>query len=692
MKKEYFGILVASLLVMSIINPVLAENGDPSEGENDLFQENDFNDSLKRYFHEFVKAFIEMIKESGLNPNYEQIMGVGDWPPFDTSDDEYNVGIGDSDAEYIFRPDQCPSWKYYFHKGNFANRTNPRGKGKEVVMELEQPAKIYNIFDFYTNPFNTLIETSGKINFHLWINISHLWAMITVKIYDYDPENNEFRLLGYKSGIIGGEDIEKYNISLSIGRSTIEKGHQLYGKIQAKYYIGPSRKIYFNYDSAKFSSGFEINAYPMIRVLLARGEDCSVIGSLSNFDYSNKNLSILKMLSYTGDIATIYALKCASKKYDIGFDIDYRYKGLFAGNFSSIDRDELPELYDVWVGLGLIHGLFSSTKYKEDMRYFVEHGGGYVGICGDAMAATLGINGTGNFFLDPFTDNLLNGENFEIPTYGIVKVNYDWNIWQDILTTAVGSYMPFDALQGNLPTPKQFIYRNSLITKGWWNGIKPITYTLGATMKIPEEISPRFEDLPDITPLAIFIEDSIFQKPDFLNLSFLPQSCGVSTMGRYSGISTTYHKGRISLWGPHPDMPLGKLAFMQNEYPNMDLLIRSTIWSANSTMGDEQLDDIDMESFNRSPSVEELGLIYAPLLGRASLLLTDPSSHVREFSSFISWALMIAGSACVALPIPPLFEYSELDEKFAQKLRETLPVIMEDVGKDTVVSQLRIVN
>jgi len=196
--------------------------------------------------------------------------------------------------------------------------------------------------------------------------------------------------------------------------------------------------------------------------------------------------------------------------------------------------------YDVFVigasARQYFHGI--SKKWKENVRQFVANGGGYVGICGGANEASLGIENPKNLFDKVINEGVLGIAN--------VYINDDQDEeWQYLYKSA--------GLEGGVPT-------NCSLTDHPIVAISPdnpriIRYEGGPGMYFAGK---KDELMGEIIPLAIYSEEICQKAPIHFwkkeNGEWIPyKPVKTDLKGLYAGIATTYGKGRVVLWGPHPE-------------------------------------------------------------------------------------------------------------------------------------------
>ena len=189
-----------------------------------------------------------------------------------------------------------------------------------------------------------------------------------------------------------------------------------------------------------------------------------------------------------------------------------------------------------------IHGLYPLFKFN--LRKFVSEGGGYVGFCGGANEASQAI----------LEDNTLLGTIINKALIGIANVysnDQQKEEWQYAWKEAKGdagnnSGIPLN-VSINTSHPIFSICNEKIRNIRWWGG---------PGMLIADKDDPLFGE---ICPLAIYIEEpmdkgpihywknSLFKNPETY------KTVVTDIAGQYAGVATTYNKGKIVLYGPHPE-------------------------------------------------------------------------------------------------------------------------------------------
>ncbi|HHH80269.1 MAG TPA: hypothetical protein ENL13_05150, partial [Thermoplasmatales archaeon] len=295
------------------------------------------------------------------------------------------------------------------------------------------------------------------------------------------------------------------------------------------------------------------------------------------------------------DVVTIkIALYDAHDKYNIQqFKVAFNYgwrKGnrLYRFNLTTIDSDDVLGLgakpltnknFDVFVvGANAKTYLYDglNNQWKKRVKEFVANGGGYLGVCGGANAATLGFKHSDNLFHLWVNKGVIGLAN--------VYINDDLlGEWQYLLKFG------FDAKNRGSTTDfsPEFISVNTtieknsenIIFKGYNKVFLNIAYGGGPGMYPADKTDEKFGK---IIPLLVYNEEPMRSKPLHYWLPTLKGGkilCNVTTnlFGKYAGVATTYNsKGRVVLYGPHPEYPLVPVNGTIHEYLGKGYLMRNT--------------------------------------------------------------------------------------------------------------------
>jgi len=285
-------------------------------------------------------------------------------------------------------------------------------------------------------------------------------------------------------------------------------------------------------------------------------------------------------------------------------------RGVMGKGTHPLDTDN----YDVFVigasARQYIHGI--DSKWKDSVKNFIAGGGGYVGICGGANEASQGMP-------NPLTliDKIIDAGVLGIAN---VYVNDDQEQeWQYLYKSA--------GLEGGVPI--SCTITDHPILNVCPDNSRVIRYEGGPGMHLADGTDPL---LGEVVPLAIYAEEVSDKAP----IHFWKKIGGewqieapvvTNLKGEYAAISTTYGKGRVALFGPHPEertvlgghieefLGRSKYALFREDYLykwvdgeeanwsyNWWMLRRAVAWAAG--VPDDHLPPIDdMEIFLVEPNV-----------------------------------------------------------------------------------------
>lgn len=196
--------------------------------------------------------------------------------------------------------------------------------------------------------------------------------------------------------------------------------------------------------------------------------------------------------------------------------------------------------YDVFVigasARQYIHGM--DDRWKNNVRKFVADGGGYVGVCGGANEASQGMVNPSNLI-----DRIIDAGVLGIAN---VYVNDDQDQeWQYLYKSA--------GLEGGVPIACNIT--DHPILNVCPDNPRIIRYEGGPGMYIADSNDPL---LGEVTPLAIYAEElsdraPIHQWKKVGGKWQIEAPVVTDVKGEYAAIATTYGKGRVALFGPHPE-------------------------------------------------------------------------------------------------------------------------------------------
>ena len=197
--------------------------------------------------------------------------------------------------------------------------------------------------------------------------------------------------------------------------------------------------------------------------------------------------------------------------------------------------------YDAFVigasGRQYLYGI--DEKWREEVRDFIAGGGGYLGICGGANEASMGYEKPKETM-----DYIINKAVLKIAN---VYINDDQEQeWQYLYKTS--------GLEGGVPIRCNLT--NHIIFKGADNP-RIIRYEGGPGMYLANGSDSL---LGKIIPIAFYGEEPCKKAPIHHWYKkngkwYMDGNITTDIKGQYAGIVTTYGKGRIVLFGPHPEEP-----------------------------------------------------------------------------------------------------------------------------------------
>ena len=198
------------------------------------------------------------------------------------------------------------------------------------------------------------------------------------------------------------------------------------------------------------------------------------------------------------------------------------------------------ENYDVFVigasARQYFHGI--NKRWKDNVKQFVANGGGYVGICGGANEASLGIKNPGTYF-----DYIINAGALCIAN---VYINDDQNEeWQYLYKSA--------GLEGGVPIACNLTSHPIVACSP--NNPRIIRYEGGPGMYNGDAHDPL---LGEVIPLAFYGEEISEKAPIHIWKKIggewqIVDDIKTDLKGEYAAIATTYGKGKVVLFGPHPE-------------------------------------------------------------------------------------------------------------------------------------------
>ncbi len=240
------------------------------------------------------------------------------------------------------------------------------------------------------------------------------------------------------------------------------------------------------------------------------------------------------------------AVKVLQYALQYGWTVDgvaYRFNVTEIGRREAMGRgrDALtPENYDVLVIGASARQYFHDLdlRWRNNVRSFVADGGGYVGICGGANEASLGMEQPSSLPDRIITSGALGIAN--------VYVNDDQRQeWQYLYkSSGLGGGVPIRCELSGHP-----------VTAASPSNPRVIRYEGGPGLYPADGSDPL---LGEVVPLAVYAEEVSERAP----IHFWEQNDGewqiagpveTDVKGEYAAIATTYGRGNVALFGPHPE-------------------------------------------------------------------------------------------------------------------------------------------
>ena len=195
--------------------------------------------------------------------------------------------------------------------------------------------------------------------------------------------------------------------------------------------------------------------------------------------------------------------------------------------------------YDVFIIPGVARPYLDAVdaRWRNEVRKFVSMGGGYVGICGGANLASVGFDDIDvNSFLNPFLLKIAN-----------VYVNDEqYEEWQYLWRS--------NWRYGGVPLKIYINLSENPIFSGFYGTERSIRYWGGPGMR---EANFKDEKFGEVVPLAIYAEEPMEVAPLHYWIwrgEWVPyKNITTDIKGEYAAIATTYGKGKVVLFGPHPE-------------------------------------------------------------------------------------------------------------------------------------------
>ena len=204
-------------------------------------------------------------------------------------------------------------------------------------------------------------------------------------------------------------------------------------------------------------------------------------------------------------------------------------------------------------------------KWNNNIQKFVADGGGFLGICGGANAASFGYENPDNLFKKRVNNGVLKIAN--------VYINDDFfGEWQYIIKMGVKE-VPFEIDSNHtfscISLNTSVYKNNNPIFSDYDKDHLLISYAGGPGMYNANKSDPK---QGKITPLIIYNEEPMLTKPIHywtygINGWEKIKTIKTDLYGTYAGITTVYNSsGRVILYGSHPEHSLFSTDGMIIEY------------------------------------------------------------------------------------------------------------------------------
>ncbi|KAA0002992.1 MAG: hypothetical protein FE048_02530 [Thermoplasmata archaeon] len=198
------------------------------------------------------------------------------------------------------------------------------------------------------------------------------------------------------------------------------------------------------------------------------------------------------------------------------------------------------ENFDVFIVPGSARPYLDAydLRWRKSVKNFVENGGGYIGICGGANLASMG-------FQERLSVN-------SVINLSILKIA---NVYVNDQQMEEWQYLWKSNWQYGLPPINVYIQKaKNPIFRGFYDSYRNIRYGGGPGMY---PANSDDEKCGEVIPLAIYAEEPMEVAP----LHFwrwrgeweIAANVTTDIKGQYAAIATTYGKGRIVLFSPHPE-------------------------------------------------------------------------------------------------------------------------------------------
>ena len=263
-----------------------------------------------------------------------------------------------------------------------------------------------------------------------------------------------------------------------------------------------------------------IAAFAMVMLL------STVFGNVSSEKEDKRTIKIALYDSISPSVRLIehcfrYAWRDGNTKYEMNVK-RIGYKDVINGSLMN---------YDVLVigasGRQYFHALHK--KWKDEVKKFIANGGGYVGVCGGANIATKGYEKPRHWLDFVLTKAAL----------GLIDAYINDNQWQE------WQYLWKEDGRSNIPIKNELLGHEIFAGEKW----RYITYGGGPGLYGMKEAKPLAiyrEEPSDVAPLHYWI---------WLGKWIPYKKIETDIKDYYSAAEATYGKGRVVIFGMHPEIP-----------------------------------------------------------------------------------------------------------------------------------------
>ena len=265
---------------------------------------------------------------------------------------------------------------------------------------------------------------------------------------------------------------------------------------------------------------------------------------LPTFSYSQEGSIEIKVAIYDSVVriyteevekALYYSWEENGTKYEIVPVVIGREEVIGKGKNSLTNEN-----FDVFIVPGSARPYFDAYdfKWRLNVKKFVENGGGYIGICGGANLASMG-------FQEKLSPN-------SIINASILKIA---NVYVNDQQMQEWQYLWKSNWQHGLPPINVYLPKTkNPIFKGFYGTYRNIRYGGGPGMY---PANSKDKKCGEVIPIAIYAEEPMEVAPihfwKWRNGWEIAANVTTDIKGEYAAIATTYGKGRIVLFSPHPE-------------------------------------------------------------------------------------------------------------------------------------------